>query len=418
MRTTGGGDSSPFDGLARVWRPVQRLSPETDVPFVAGWIGFLGYEAGRFLEPSAGWDGRSGPLPMSHWSLYDTLLVHDATNDRWLAVGVDLPPELLDAPRPPLANRMDRLETLVRSATAECPTLLAVGDSAGRWNYSRDAYLDKVRKAIAYIEAGDVFQVNLARRFRVETRTDAPTLYHRLCESNPASHAAFLSVATPDAQSAQAVMSSSPELLLRLAGRTVTTRPIKGTRPRGTTDREDAAAARVLAASAKDRAELNMIVDLVRNDLGRVCDFGSVRVACPGEIETLPTVLHRTATVVGTLREGLDVLDLLRATFPGGSVTGAPKVRAMQIIHELEPAARGPYCGAVGYVGLDGDAQFNLPIRTMTMADGVVDLAVGSGIVADSDPQEEYEELAAKAAGMLAALGVSSQRRAAVAVMA
>ncbi len=415
LRIAGGSNLSPFDGLARAWRPARRWTLRPDVPLVGGWIGLLGYEAGRFVEPSAGWDDRAGPLPMSHWALYDTLLVHDATGDRWLAVGVDLPPDLLDAPRPPLADRLDRLEAFVRSATAECLAAPTDADRAGRWNYSRAAYLDKVRKAIAYIEAGDVFQVNLARRLRVEARTDAPTIYRRLCESNPASHAAFLSVGSTEGRPAQAVMSSSPELYLRLAGRTVTTRPIKGTRPRGITHREDAAAARALAASAKDRAELNMIVDLVRNDLGRVCDFGSVRVSCPGEIETHPTVLHRTATVVGTLREGLDVLDLLCATFPGGSVTGAPKVRAMQIIHELEPAARGAYCGAVGYVGLDGDAQFNLPIRTMTMADGVVDLCVGSGIVADSDPQEEYDELAAKAAGMLAALGVSSDRAAAVA---
>jgi len=392
------GDLSPFDGLARFWRPARRLTPTPDIPFVAGWIGYLGYEAGRFVEPSAGWDDRAGPLPMSHGSLYDTLIVHDALGDRWLAVGVDLPSDLSDPGRPPLADRLDRLETLVQSATgpvvAEGGTPGPSGGSAGRWNYSRDAYLDKVRKVLAYIGAGDIFQANIARRLRVAVGTDAPTLYQRLCESNPASFAAFLAVASADAEDprdaqgklwhrrlaggstgetpvpqtqtrtqtqAQAVMSSSPELFLRLVGRAVTTRPIKGTRPRGTTRQEDAAAAEALASSGKDRAELNMIVDLTRNDLGRVCDFGSVRVLCPGEIETLPTVLHRTATIVGMLREGLDVLDLLRATFPGGSVTGAPKVRAMQIIHELEPAARGPYCGAVGYVGLDGDAQFNLP---------------------------------------------------------
>jgi para-aminobenzoate synthetase component 1 len=415
------GDPSPFDSLARFWRPARRLTPTPDVPLIAGWIGYLGYEAGRFVEPSAGWDDRVGPLPMSQGSLYDALLVHDAFGDRWSAVGVDLPPDLLDAERPPLTDRLDRLEALVQSAggsvlaggDAPCPG----GESAGCWNYSRDAYLDKVRKVLAYIEAGDVFQVNIARRLRVAVGTDAPTLYQRLCESNPASFAAFLALGGHGGRPAQAVMSSSPELFLRLVGRAVTTRPIKGTRPRGTTRQEDAAAARALASSGKDRAELNMIVDLVRNDLGRVCEFGSVRVVCPGEIETLPTVLHRTATVVGMLREGLDVLDLLRATFPGGSVTGAPKVRAMQIIHELEPAARGPYCGAVGWVGLNGDAQFNLPIRTMTMADGVVDLSVGSGIVADSDPQEEYEELAAKAAGMMAALGVPSERTAAVAAV-
>ncbi len=194
-------------------------------------------------------------------------------------------------------------------------------------------------------------------------------------------------------------------MFLRLEDGIVTSQPIKGTRPRGATPDEDALEAAALANSEKDQAELNMIVDLVRNDLGRVCTYGTVQVANEGAIERHPTVFHRAATVRGRLRSDCDAFDLLRAAFPGGSITGAPKVRAMQLIHEFETEARGPYCGAIGYIGLDGNMALNLPIRTLTMADGWLDLKVGSGIVADSVPVEEYEELGAKAAGMLAAIG-------------
>jgi para-aminobenzoate synthetase component 1 len=272
---------------------------------------------------------------------------------------------------------------------------------------------------IDYIRAGDVFQVNLARRFRTECPLAPIALYQRLCETNPAGFAAYVSIcegghrllagatragATLGHFSDAAVVSSSPELFLQVRGRDAATRPIKGTRARGRVEREDAALRAELAASVKDRAELAMIIDLERNDLGRVCEYGSVRVASDGEIEALPTVYHRTATVTGRLRDGCDAIDLLRAAFPGGSITGAPKVRAMQIINELEDFARGPYCGAMGWIGVNGDMMLNLAIRTMTVADRRIDLFVGSGIVADSDPELELAELEAKAAGMMAAL--------------
>jgi len=264
---------------------------------------------------------------------------------------------------------------------------------------------------LSYIRAGDIFQVNLARRFRLSTAAHPAAIYQCLCEQNPAAFAAYLPI--HHSRSAQgppaAVLSSSPELFLHLHGSELVTRPIKGTRPRGRDAQSDAAAAMELSRSQKDRAELNMIIDLERNDLGRVCEYGSVQVDSDGDIEKLATVFHRTATIRGRLRAGLDAVDLLRATFPGGSVSGAPKVRAMQIINELEPDARGPYCGAIGYVGLDGTMELNLAIRTLTMAGGDVDCFVGSAIVADSEPLEEYLELKAKAAGMMAALGVGAE---------
>jgi para-aminobenzoate synthetase component 1 len=202
-----------------------------------------------------------------------------------------------------------------------------------------------------------------------------------------------------------AVLSSSPELFLGLQDGMVTTCPIKGTRPRGTDQASDNAARAELTSSAKDQAELAMIVDLLRNDLGRVCEYGSVAVLDAGRIEAHPTVFHRVATIVGQLRSGQTWIDLLRATIPGGSITGAPKIRAMQIIAELESTQRSVYCGSIGMIGLDGSLQLSVAIRTMIQVGNVVHVFAGGAIVADSDPQDEYREILAKAAGMLQALG-------------
>jgi para-aminobenzoate synthetase component 1 len=222
-------------------------------------------------------------------------------------------------------------------------------------------------------------------------------LYARLRRQSPAAYGACFSYAD-----GVAILSNSPELFLRVESdsRTVSTRPIKGTRPRQPGMEE------ALRRSEKDQAELNMIVDLERNDLGRVCEIGTVRVAQPREIEAHPTVYHGVATVEGRLRRDVTFIDLLRATFPGGSVTGAPKIRAMQIIEELEPVRRGPYCGAIGYVAGDGSIQFNVAIRTMIIESGKVHVPVGGAVVADSDPAAEYEETLVKAKAMFDALGI------------
>ena len=398
----------PFERLQSVCRPWLASNGDSELPFVGGWIGYLAYESGRFVEPRAGRaDALRTSLPEWKWSLYDAALIYDRLRDQWFAVAVDLPAELCDGPR---ATGEDRLKELIRVAESAGGAPLRPLNpprSAGRWSYSRESYFEKVRQVLEYIRAGDIFQVNLARAFEVELNADPVDFYQNLCEKNPAIYAAYLQVPeTANGEYCSAVVSSSPELFLSLRGRRVMTRPIKGTRPRGSTPEEDAAAVEELAASEKDRAELNMIIDLERNDLGRVCEFGSVRVLEDGCVETHPTVFHRTASITGQLRPGMDAIDLLRAAFPGGSITGAPKVRAMQIINELEPHARGPYCGAIGYIGLSGDMQLNLAIRTMTVAEGRATLHVGSGIVSDSDPAEEFDELAAKAAGMLSALGI------------
>ncbi len=391
--------------------PAPQTTPRPAcLPFFGGWIGYLAYEAGRYVEPTAGWRSHPAPLPVSHWALFDTVLIHDRLLDAWHAAGLTLPPRLCPTDRPPLESRLDAVEQFLSALPLDEPPMLTVSheSSPGLPNLAPDEYFAAVRRILDYIRAGDVYQVNLARRLRFENSRPPIETYLRLCRSNPASHAAFINIQDPrgDAPPA-AILSSSPELFLSVLGRGVLTRPIKGTRPRGPTPSADLAAEQALAASEKDRAELNMIIDLERNDLGRVCRFGSVRVVSPGRIERLPTVHHRAATVTGSLRDDADALDLLRAAFPGGSITGAPKVRAMQIINELEPDPRGPYCGAIGYIALSGDVQLNLAIRTLTVTERGIDLHVGSGIVADSAPEEEFAELQAKAAGMIAAVQLS-----------
>jgi para-aminobenzoate synthetase component 1 len=259
-----------------------------------------------------------------------------------------------------------------------------------------------------YIAAGDVYQVNLAQRFHTPFRGSPLALYRRLRARNPAPFGAYLEFA------GAAITSISPERFLRLDAttRAAEARPIKGTRPRGATPAEDAALARALSASEKDRAENIMIVDLVRNDLGKVCRPGSVTVPKLFALESHPTVHHLVSTVTGVLAEDRDAFDLLCAAFPGGSVTGAPKIRAMEIIAELERAPRGVYCGAIGYVSNTGAMDFNIPIRTIVLRDGMATFHAGAGIVWDSEPAAEYEETLAKARPMLDAVTPPNRDRA------
>ena len=265
-------------------------------------------------------------------------------------------------------------------------------------NFDRPTYRDTIRRAIEYVHAGDCFQVNIAQRLLYPTTMGPLELYGRLRERNAAPFAGLFDLG------GAVVASASPERFLRAEDGEIETRPIKGTRPRGTTPEEDQARAAELLASAKDRAENVMIIDLLRNDLGRVCEYGSVRVSSVCRLESYRTVHHLVSEVRGRLRSGLGLVDLLRAAFPGGSVTGAPKVRAMEIIAELEPTARGPYCGALGYLGFDGTMDTNILIRTFTMSQGWIQFPVGGGIVADSDPEHEYEETLHKAEGLVRAL--------------
>jgi len=269
--------------------------------------------------------------------------------------------------------------------------------------FTRETYRAAVTRVLEHITAGDVYQVNLSQRFRTPVAGDAFSAYERLRAATPAAFGAFLNF--PELR----VLSASPELFLRLdpTTRRVETRPIKGTRPRGVTPAEDARLRDELLASAKDRAENVMIVDLERNDLGRVAEIGSVRVAELAGLQVLPTVHHLVSNVEATLRPDRDAVDLLRAAFPGGSITGAPKIRAMQIIDAVEPVTRGVYTGAIGRFGFDGSLDLNIAIRTAVVVDGDAYVHAGGGIVADSDPGAEYQETLDKARAVVGALAAA-----------
>jgi para-aminobenzoate synthetase component 1 len=267
-----------------------------------------------------------------------------------------------------------------------------------RSTFTRAAYQDAVARVIEYILAGDIFQANLSQRLEAPLVGTPLELYRRLRSRNPAPFSAFLDFGD------LVVASSSPERFLRAADGHVEARPIKGTRPRGVGPEHDAALALALAESDKDRAENVMIVDLLRNDLSRVCEPGSVRVPELFALEQYATVHHLVSTVVGDLVPTRDAADLLRAAFPGGSITGAPKVRAMQIIAELEPTRRGVYCGAIGYWSVTGALDTSIVIRTYLVLGDAVYFQVGGGVVADSEPEQEYRETLDKAQGLIAAL--------------
>jgi len=370
----------------------------TPIPFAGGWFGYLSYEAGLATErlwPTTAWPGG---LSVVRLGLFDAAAVFDHTRGQWFAAAVDLSAIRGDAK--PIRERIETIRGLLQAAKDVPNEVLpapVVAEPAPR--LTPDEYLDGVRRAKRYIEAGDIYQVNLTQRWSVRTIEPALNTYLRLRRESPAPHAAFLRFGD------RAIISASPELFLHLHDGHVITRPIKGTRPRVGDAQIDRAALAELTSSEKDRAELNMIIDLLRNDIGRVSRLGSVRVVEGDSIEMHPTVYHRVATVEGDLDARKNCFDLLRAAFPGGSITGAPKIRAMQIIDELEPVARGPYCGAIGWIGLDGSMALNVAIRTMTQLGDVVYVHAGGAIVADSDPTSEYDETLVKAAAMFRALG-------------
>jgi aminodeoxychorismate synthase component I len=280
---------------------------------------------------------------------------------------------------------------LCQPATTSAPTARA----EFRAGLRKDEWIPLVDRAQEYIAAGDIYQVNLTHTLSSPWSEDPALFYPRLRAASPAPYSCFLQLGDT------AVLSVSPECFLRIDGRRILTRPIKGTRPRGG---DDAAVARELLASPKERAELVMITDLERNDLGQVCDYGSVHVTALCELQTFAQVHHLVSTIEGRLRPEVSAVQAVRACYPGGSITGAPKKRAREIIAELEPAPRGIYTGAVGYFGRDGRSVFNIAIRTMVVRDGLATYGIGAGIVADSDPASEYDETLHKAAGLFAAL--------------
>ncbi|PWC34070.1 aminodeoxychorismate synthase component I [Azospirillum sp. TSO35-2] len=386
---------SPFDALAEALA-AHAPAPPGPVPFTGGAVGLIGYEAGTALEGLRSRHGNPGGQPDMAFGLYDVVAGFDRLERRAWVI----------AARPEAEDRARRMAERLSVPPPQPSAQPSAGPAPLPWRseLSRPDYLDRVGRVLEYIRAGDIYQANFTQRFLADTPTapvDAYALYERLRRLSPAPFAAFLNCG-PRLQLAGA----SPERFIRLgADGTIETRPIKGTRPRYADPAADAAAAAELVASVKDRAENLMITDLLRNDLGRVATIGSVRVPVLYGLESFASVHHLVSVVTAKLRPGLGPVDLLRAACPGGSITGAPKIRAMEIIDELEVARRGAYCGTVAWIGFDGAMDSNIVIRTLSVTPDAVIAQAGGGIVADSDPAAEHEEMLVKARAQLRAVG-------------
>ena len=388
---------------ARALLARHHAAPIPDLPpFQGGLAGFVGYDWGAERERIARPTGGGLPTPDLFLGLYDWVIAWDHALGRAWIVSTGIRDLGRGTRESRAVDRLhmvrDRLGGPVPPPAHPTTESFRVRPSTAVSNFSRSAYEAAVARVRAYIAAGDIFQANLSQRFSAPLAMAPFTLYRRLRERTPAPFAAFLDLGDV------IIASASPERFLSLRDGRVEARPIKGTRPRGRTPEEDRVLARELLRSEKDRAENVMIVDVLRNDLGRVCRYGSVSVPELWTLETHPTVHHLVSTVTGELAEGRDALDLLLAAFPGGSVTGAPKVRAMQIIAELERCPRGPYCGAIGYVSVTDAMDLSVVIRTFVIAGETVTFQVGGGITADSNPAAEYQETLDKARALLGAL--------------
>jgi para-aminobenzoate synthetase component 1 len=396
---------NPFDVLGELLAKYGIESNPTALPFIGGAVGYLGYDLGRFIEklPSNAIDDLQ--LPECCLGFYDAVVIFDHLESRAFIAATGLPDTgsssggralvRLEQMKHDLAAyaRLNEYEDLRDKQCAASPISL-------RSNFTHEGYVRAVEAVREYIKAGDIFQANISQRFEADMPLPPYELYRRLRQINPAPFASYLNFAD------LAVVSASPERFLRVRGDLVETRPIKGTRPRGKDPASDDALARELVNSVKDNAEHVMIVDLERNDLGRVCRYGTVRVSELAALERYATVFHLTSTVEGRLRSENNIIDLLKATFPGGSITGAPKVRAMEIIDELEPTRRSVYTGSIGYIGFDGNLDLNIVIRTILVKNNRAYFQVGGGVVYDSDPEGEYGETLDKAKALIHALSM------------
>ena len=393
-----GGDLEGRDGLEclRAIMADYLIKNTSDIPFIGGAVGFIAYDYFRQIEkvPTLAEDDKK--LPDMYFGFYDGIaaLNHETGVLSLIALGI----------RDDADRVIEELQAIIESDVniiSECPLPQR---GAWEWNVEAAVYLKMVERVKAYIASGDVYQVNLSQRACCRYEGCPVRLYQALRASNPGPYGAFIDCGD------LVLLSTSPEQFLRKRGRRVETRPIKGTRPRGATAGEDLNHAAELRDSEKDRAELLMIVDLERNDLGRVAEFGSVQAEQLYHLEYYASVIHQTALVKALMAEGKDVFDCIQALFPGGSITGVPKVRAMEVIEELEPNRRGVYTGSIGYIGFDGDAELNIAIRSLHLKDGYLDYQVGGGIVWDSKPEDEYQETLDKGRAMKEAIDKLCQK--------
>jgi para-aminobenzoate synthetase component 1 len=383
------GEPAGADPLAAIERFVAEEAvrdPAAPFPLAGGVVGWLGYELGGFIEPQRAVAGPAGETPLALLARYDPMLAFDHRRGQYTLVCA--------RSGSARASWLERLAAPV-SAASDGP----LGRTPLAPLLASDTYRAAVGRILAYLAAGDVYQVNLTQPFTTPLTVPAWQLYARLARIHPVAYGAYLDLGGIQ------LVANSPELFLRRRGERVETRPIKGTRPRGDSAAHDAVLAAELSRDPKERAEHVMIVDLERNDLGRVARVGSVEVTSHARLESHPTVHHLVSSVTARVPREVGLAALLRATFPGGSITGAPKVRAMEIIRELEPWPRGPYTGAFGLFHPAGDLELGLAIRTAVVRDGTLHWGAGGGIVADSDPERELAEAWLKTAALRLALG-------------
>ncbi len=364
------------------------VSQQSDLPFCGGAVGYFGYDLGRRIEPLPTHSIDAEKIPDMMFGLYDWAIITDHVLQRCFLVSYGL-----------TTKTQQQWQALVSALSNPSPSPSASSFRVSgplKENFDAERYTQAFNKIQHYIREGDCYQVNLAKRFATPASGDPWLVYQHLRQRNAAPYSCFFS--SPYVS----ILSSSPERLLKVKNKQIETKPIKGTRPRDLTDpQRDRDLAEELLHSPKDRAENIMIVDLLRNDLGKVCQPGSIQVLRPLALESFATVHHLVSTITGTLADDQHAVSLMRACFPGGSITGAPKLRAMEIIEELEPHRRGIYCGSVAYIGFDGNMDSNITIRTLVYSHHTLRFWAGGGIVADSQADAEYQEIQDKAAAMI-----------------
>jgi para-aminobenzoate synthetase component 1 len=405
------GEKDPFGKLQQA---LDKYKIEEDscrqVPegvFCGGWIGYFGYELGRYIErlPETATDDLETPL--IRLCFYDRFICYDHAEDVFGLIALQFPDDT-ETPQEKLAS-LENLLTQAGRITVPPPPAADLDNidfASMRCNMDRDCYTRAIERIKRYIYDGDVYQINFSQRFECDYHAAPVQLFHWQNHYNPSGYAAFI-----DAGNFQ-IVSASPEMFITVEDDVISTKPIKGTRRRlDETGPNAAQAERInsqnfndLVRSEKEQAELNMIIDLERNDLVRICRYGTRRVVQPRTIEAYPTVFHAVATVAGRLRDNISFCDIIKAMFPGGSITGAPKIRSMEIIDETEPTARGVYTGSIGCIGLDGTASLNIAIRTIIIKNKKAFAQTGGGIVADSDPNAEWDETITKARALLAGI--------------
>jgi para-aminobenzoate synthetase component I len=386
----------PFEAIRRSLEAC-RLRGIPGIPFSGGAIGYLGYSLGRAGEPGAVRRDLS-PWPDLHLAFYDRAFIVDHEHGCTHLVATGLPERTEERRREKRCLDLIRLQETLASRPEGENSPRDPQCSEPFFHTTRPEYLRAIRRAQDYLDAGEIYQVNLSHRIAVQGTWSSRALFRRLTERHPACFSAYLPFRDHE------VLCASPERLVCLRGGRAETRPIKGTRARREDPLEDERAAEELQAGVKERSENLMIVDLARNDLGKVCVPGSVSVDRLCRVETLPTVHHLVSTVSGRLRPDCDGIDLVQALFPGGSMTGAPKIRAMEIIEELEGADRGIYSGSLGYFSFDGDLDLNIVIRSLVLSPGTAQVRVGGAILSESNPDQEWQETLDKARPILEVL--------------